>query len=341
MVEPPTVGIIANPLSGRDVRRVAARGGVSSPQDKRNRIARSVVGAVNAGARRVLLMAEPFEISTGAVADLHLDAEIEVLDVEARLDAGDTERAVRAMRERGTGALIVLGGDGTNRVVARTWPGCVLVPMSTGTNNVFPTMVEATVAGAAAGLVVSGAVPVEEVAPRSKVVEVESTGAHGSGSDLALIDAVHLVDDFVGNKMPYEPDSIRTLVLARAEPAAIGVSSIGGLSLPCSEAADHGVLVRCGPGGHALRAPLAPGLYRTVHVLSATELPLGTAVDIEPPGILAFDGDREIRLSDNPATLTVTRNGPRVIDVGRAMAWAAESGVFLSPVAEGRDHNLI
>ncbi len=339
MLQPPTVGIIANPLSGRDVRRVAARGGVSSPQDKRNRIARAVVGAVNAGARRVLLMHEPFEISTGAVADLHLDADIEVIDVEARLDAGDTERATRTMREEGVGALIVLGGDGTNRIIARTWPGCVLVPMSTGTNNVFPTMVEATVAGAAAGLVVSGAVPTDEVAPRAKVVEVGA--GETSGPDLALIDAVHLVDDFVGNKMPYEPDSIRTLVLARAEPAAIGVSSIGGLSLPCPADADHGVLVRCGPGGHALRAPLAPGLYRTVHVISATELPLGMAVDVEPPGILAFDGDREIRLSEGPATLTVTRNGPRVVDVARAMAWAAESGVFLSPVAESRDHNLI
>ena len=51
-----TIGIIANPVSGRDIRRVAARGGISSTEDKRNHIARAVIGAVAAGARHIVAM---------------------------------------------------------------------------------------------------------------------------------------------------------------------------------------------------------------------------------------------------------------------------------------------
>ena len=44
----------------------------------------------------------------------------------------------------------MLGGDGTSRAITQCWRDVVLLPLSTGTNNVFPFDVEATVAGAAA-----------------------------------------------------------------------------------------------------------------------------------------------------------------------------------------------
>ncbi|MDG2260720.1 MAG: NAD(+)/NADH kinase [Actinomycetota bacterium] len=337
MTEPVTVGVIANPLSGRDVRRVAARGGVTTSQDKRNRIARAVVGAVTGGAERIVVMAEPFRIATGAIADLHLDCEYEVLDIQPNLSPHDSEKAALAMREMSVETVIVLGGDGTNRTITKVWPDVTLAPMSTGTNNVFPSMAEATVIGAAAGLVASGQIDRERVAPQVKVVRATT----GKGDDLALIDAAHLVDDFVGNRMPYEPDTIRTIVMSRAEPASIGVSSIGGLTMPCSSEADHGVLVRCGPGGRPLRAPVAPGLYRTVHVLESRELPIGEIVEIPGPGIIAYDGDRETRLGEGDVTLTVRRDGPCVIDVEQAMAIAATEELFMTSDAAAGDAALM
>ena len=63
----------------------------------------------------------------------------------------------------GVGCLITLGGDGTNRVVAKACGDIPLVPISCGTNNVFPYMVEGTVAGLAAGLVAGGQVKITEV----------------------------------------------------------------------------------------------------------------------------------------------------------------------------------
>ena len=62
--------------------------------------------------------------------------------------------------------VLVLGGDGTHRVAAQAWPEAPLVAVSTGTNNVFPEMLEATAAGAAAGLVASGRVSLDEASRR-------------------------------------------------------------------------------------------------------------------------------------------------------------------------------
>ncbi len=189
-------------------------------------VIRAVVGAVASGAERVLVVREPTRISQSAVENLRIDAEIEVIDVDARLDAGDTMRAAEAMRKAGCEVLIVLGGDGTNRAVCKVWRDAALVPLSTGTNNVFPVMVEATVAGSAAGLIASGRLALHEAAERAKLVHVR---VEGEANDLALVEVTELVGDRVGNLMPFDPSLIRRVVLARAEAASVGTSSIGGL----------------------------------------------------------------------------------------------------------------
>jgi predicted polyphosphate/ATP-dependent NAD kinase len=167
------VGLIANPMSGRDVRRLAARATSVTPESKRDQIARAVVGAAASGAKRILLVKEPMRISESAVENLGIDANIELLDIGARLKASDTQRAAVAMREAGCGAVIVLGGDGTSRALCQVWQDAPLVPLSTGTNNVFPLMVEATLAGAAAGLVAAGGISIDEVSRPAKIIHVE------------------------------------------------------------------------------------------------------------------------------------------------------------------------
>ena len=102
------IGIIANPVSGRDIRRVAARGAVSSTEDKRNRIARAAVGAVAGGCKKIVAMKEPFGIASKALEDLPVDADIEILDIGARVDPTDTARAALAMKALGIKVLITL-----------------------------------------------------------------------------------------------------------------------------------------------------------------------------------------------------------------------------------------
>jgi hypothetical protein len=334
-----TVGIIANPMAGRDVRRLVARATNLTPETKRDQVARAAIGAAAAGASRILVCAEPFRISSSAVENLDVGAEIEVLDVGAKLDAGDSARAALAMREAGSAALVVLGGDGTNRAIAKTCPELPLVPISTGTNNVFPTPLEATLAGGAAGLIASGRIHRDEVAQRSKIVRVQiDGGVDGGGEDLALVDVVKLVGDRVGSLLPFDPDKIREVALARAEPAAIGISPIGGLLCPCGADDSFGVAVSClasgdhgnSEGVRSLLVPISPGLYRTVQIASFRRLELGESIRWMGPGVLALDGDREYTLqADQASSLRVVREGPWVVDVGRALVLAAERGLYL------------
>ncbi len=320
------VGIIVNPLSGRDVRRLAARAGTSTPEDKRNQVQRILVGAAAGGATAAVLVRDPFRIANAAIEALGIDIEPELLDLGARCHPGDTPAAARAMRERGCGAIVVLGGDGTNRTIAKVWPDAPLVPVSTGTNNVFPTMVEATMAGAAAGLVASGRVPLERVSRPAKVVRVS---IEGEPDDLALIDVVHLVDDSLGNRMPYEPGKIRRLVVSRAEPCAVGISPVAGLLHPVGSDEDAGVEVACAGDGDPLLVPISPGLYTQLGIASSRVIALGEEVFIEGPGLLAFDGDRERALAPGQkARVWVERTGPQVIDVPVALREAALRGSY-------------
>jgi hypothetical protein len=324
------LGIIINPVSGRDARRLFARASSSTHESKRNQVERLIVGAVSGGVERIVLVHDGFRIADSAVAALGMEVEIDLRRIGVRGNAADTVDAVNLMREADCGALAVLGGDGTCRIVARTWPDATLLALSTGTNNVFPQMLEATVAGAAVGLLAAGRVSRRAAARRAKVVRVE---VEGEDDDLALIDAVQMLDDSTGNLLPYDPERMRSLVLSRALPDAVGMSPVGGLLEPCMPEDDFGVFVRCaapGEGRHRLLAPISPGLYRQVEIAEHRRLALGERVALEGPGLIACDGDRERALSPGqPASLRVERDGPYVIDAGRALAAAAADGIYL------------
>ena len=325
------VGVLVNPSSGRDVRRIAARASVSTIEVKRDQVARAVGGAAASGASKIIVVRDLLRIADRAVENLRIHAEIEIVLVETAYKARDTELAAAALREAGCGAVVVFGGDGTNRIIARVWSDAPLLPLSTGTNNVFPIMIEAGVAGAAAGLVASGRVALEEVAPPAKVVRVE---IEGEEDDLALVDAVLLADDHVGNLMPFDAERVRCAVLARAEPAAVGISPLGGLLEPSGASDEFGVVVTCvghdDAPGRSLLVPISPGLYRSIRVTGARRIDLGEAVEVKGPGVLAFDGDRERALAPGQtAHLSVIRNGPRVIDAPQTLRLAAERGLYL------------
>jgi predicted polyphosphate/ATP-dependent NAD kinase len=131
---PGPIGLVVNPMSGRDVRRLVGRAQTETPESKRSQLQRAVVGAAAAGAERFLWVPDLFRVSERALEYLRVGAKLERLEIGAiRTRPEDTIRAVRAMRDAGCAALLVLGGDGTNRLVAqatsfpstwrRRWPG--------------------------------------------------------------------------------------------------------------------------------------------------------------------------------------------------------------------------
>ena len=331
----PTVGIVANPASGKDIRRLVASASVFDNQEKLSIVRRAVLGAAAAGIDDFVYMPDSHGIVASAFADISEGLRVAPLDSPATGSALDTTRCAERMRELGVGCVITLGGDGTNRAFALGWLDAPLVAVSTGTNNVFPRMLEGTIAGAAAGLVASGQVTLGEASHQVKVVHVR---VEGERDDLALIDAVLLDEAFVGARAIWDPTRLRTIVLARAEPSAVGISAIGGLLHPVPESVDAGLLVEIGSGGDSVIAPIAPGLYSRVPVSAVREIALDELVEMRGPGMLALDGERERRLGQGlVARLSVRRDGPRVVDVPLVMKLAACRELFRAGQGEATD----
>lgn len=313
-------------MSGRDVRRLAARATNMTHEAKRDIVARVAAGADAMGVTDIYITREPFQISTGALEHMDLNARVHVVEHPLNNDASDTERSVAAFLEAGCDTFVSLGGDGTNRAIVRTAPDVHLVPLSTGTNNVFPVLAEPTVAGMVAGLHACGHLKeAADISRRVKVLRVQGP----AGSDVGLIDAVLLRRDHVGNLLPFDADRIEQIFLTRAEPNSIGMSPIGGLIHPVFAEDDHGLLVKTGTEGEPLTAPLSPGLFRQIGIVSVSEVDFGAEVSFAGPGVLALDGDRDIKLqADDLASVTLRRDGPWVIDIEAAMRWAVSAGII-------------
>jgi hypothetical protein len=177
----------------------------------------------------------------------------------------------------------------------------------------------------AAGLVAAGKVPSGHCR-RCKRVHIRKNNQ----SDIALIDAVLLRNDFMGSLLPFKPEDLSTIVLTRAEPASIGISPIGGFFEPTGHHDDNGVVARCDPDAPVrANVPISPGLHAEVGIDSVKPIALGESVDFEGPGILAFDGDRSIKLAKGEiAIATVLRDGPFIIEAEKVMALAAAGNLF-------------
>ena len=322
------VGVIANPAAGKDIRRLVAHASPTSDAAKMGVVRRAVMGAIDGGAGRILVAPDRHNLSTRAVEGLPSppSTSIEVLDEAAHGWSGDTIAMAARMHKEGAHVVLVLGGDGTHRDVAKGWLDAPLVAISTGTNNVFPRNVDATLAGLAAGLVASGAVPLGAVSHQAKVAHV--TFQDGSNDDLALVDLALMDGRFTGSRAVWDPASLRALIACIAEPAVVGLSSIAGLLMPVDRRTPGGVHVSLG-GPMVVRAAIAPGMFADIAYSAVAPLPLGAPVKLRGPGVLSFDGERDRLLGDGESvSVRLRADGPHVIDVDATIARAAASGHF-------------
>src|SRR5688572_1353771 len=151
------VGIIANPASGKDIRRLVAHASSFDNNEKINIVRRALLAMDALGIREVWHMPDLYAIVPRAAQGTGLSLAVNELPMEMIGNASDSYEAARRLVDLRAGVIITLGGDGTNRIVASGCGDVPLVAISTGTNNVFPRMVEGTLAGLAAGLAALGA----------------------------------------------------------------------------------------------------------------------------------------------------------------------------------------
>ena len=342
------VGVVANPLSGRDIRRLVTQASVFPTAEKANMIQRMLTAFGAVGVHHVLLSTDLGGISAAVFRALERQRaqgrpgvqgqpghdgrwpEVEFLDGQPiRQTAQDTVDAVRRMVTAGARVIVCLGGDGTARVAASVAGDVPMLALSTGTNNVFPAVREATVAGLAAGLVATGAVPAERATTRAKLLEVRA----GDRTETALVDIAVSTERHVGARAVWDPATVMQLFCAFAEPDAIGLSSVLGQLAPVARHEPHGVTARLSAdAARQVLAPIAPGLVVPVGVSEIGPMHPGSAHPVDArAGVIAVDGERELTFGpgDQPA-VRLRADGPLCVDVPAVLAASARLGLLTS-----------
>lgn len=331
-----TVGIIVNPHAGKDIRRLVTPATHTSDVTKVGIVRRAIVAAAESGASRILLAPDKHRLSERAADGI--DAPVEIIDEEVSGSRFDTIACASRLWKEQAQAIITLGGDGTARDVATGWPDAPLIAISTGTNNVFPSAVDGTSAGAAAALVARGDVPMCEVARRAKRIIVDIEDGDASRDDLALVEVAFTRSNFVGARAVTDPDTIVAVVAAVATPASTGLSSIAGRVHPVDRWQPGGVFIRLGEGGRRVRVPLGPGSFTTLDVSEVRPVSEGETVTMTGRFILAFDGERDQPVSTEATVSTrVESSGPLLIDVDRALLIAARDKQFDADTARRKE----
>jgi predicted polyphosphate/ATP-dependent NAD kinase len=349
-VPPPvTVGVIANPASGRDIRRLTTHASVFPTAEKANMIVRLLAGLGALGVERVLTLRDKTGIAALLLRALDTHAAIaaherwpavEFLDLPITDSAADTHAGVARMVREEVALIAVLGGDGTHRAVAAQCGTTPLLALSTGTNNAFPELREATVAGLAGALVATGAVPPEAALARNKRLVVRCVDGPNQGrEEIALVDVCASRQRFIGARAISEPADIELLFLTFAAPDGIGLSSIGGAWAPVDRIAGHGLALTFatdGEPGVPIVAPIAPGRVARVTMRACERFEIGARIALAGAhGTLAFDGEREIELERGDRyEITLDHDGPLTVDVERTLRYAA-SRQLLREMAAG------
>ncbi|MDY0092789.1 MAG: NAD(+)/NADH kinase [Candidatus Vecturithrix sp.] len=329
------IGIIANPASGKDIRRLVAYGTVFNNQEKVNIVRRILLGLAAAGVKEAVYMPDYYGIVPNAIDGLHsehhLAMEIHALDMKLTGTQIDSFHAAQEMNRLKVGCIMTLGGDGTNRLVAKGCGDIPLLPVSTGTNNVFPNMVEGTTAGLAAGVLACGkADSTRSLKPSKKVLIYKN----GQLVEIALIDAVVLKDIFIGSRAVWDVETLRQAIVTRGEAHNIGIASIAGNLMPIGSMDPKGLVIEFTSEKKDLLAPIAPGLivpvgikhYRSVEIDERIHLACHDCA-VCHGCVIALDGEREIEIKrEDEVIMQLSMDGPQVVDVNEALRTAVENG---------------
>ena len=87
------VGIIPNPASGKDIRRLVAYGSVFDNNEKVNIVRRVVLGLDAMGVKEILIMPDYFGIGIRALEDLAVSLKADFLDMKTDNTQDDSARA--------------------------------------------------------------------------------------------------------------------------------------------------------------------------------------------------------------------------------------------------------
>ena len=334
------IGILVNPRAARDVRRLVTSAS-STPVSERIAICHRIVrGLAALDIGQVLMMPDRDNIAMKLKSVIERDRSstslklptIRILDMPVTDSAQDTLKAVQLMVKAKIGAIVVLGGDGTHRLVAHACGQTPMACISTGTNNAFPGNPEATTAGLAAGAVGRRLVTPDIVCNSNKRLCVR---VNCQDTIPALVDVCITTDTQTGTRALWRSDRLRKLFLTFAEPGQVGLSSIGSLLSPTTRQENNGLIIDIDPTAREfteLMAPIAPGLFEPIAITNCQPISLGENFVPESfVGTLAYDGEREVTLfSGDRIEIGLDRQGPLTIDMAKTIETIAYTGLLIN-----------
>ncbi len=326
------IGIIANPASGKDIRRLVSHATVISNNEKVNIVERIVLGAQKLGVTKIYIMPDSFwighKVADNLTSSKKLTADIEVLDFDLTKSPKDTETAAKLMEERAVGCVIVLGGDGTNRIAAKQLKEVPMIGVSTGTNNAYPKMIEGTIVGMAAAAVAADKIDCKKEFPRDKIIEI---GKNGEWIDMALMDLVISDEVFIGARAIWDMDHIKEIIVSKCHPASIGFSAVAGVHKTIRGCDDFGGKISLNTGDYKFIAPISAGVMAAGLSSGIELIELDRVIEWQAPfrGVIAVDGEREITFKEGDhMKFRISRTGPINVDVNKAIEYAQKKGFF-------------
>lgn len=302
------VGLVANPTSSKDIRRLTTLARVIDVEEKANLVARLLVGIGSEKGIEVLGLDDQSGLLRRAIALAgSAGSPVDFLPIEVEGTEADTRRAATYLAKMEAAALVTVGGDGTVRAAAEGWPQAPLVPLAAGTNNAFAITDEPSVVGLATALAVTTGA---DAFMPTTAIEVETV----EGRALAVIDAVVVRNRWVGAGAIWDASELLEGLVTTSRRTAVGIASVSAALGPLEQG--HVRHLRFG-GERSVRAVFGPGLILDIPVASHVDLPMGAELSLsEEIGMVALDGERRL---PSRAGLARVVEGPRVLDLESAL----------------------
>ena len=326
-----SVGIIANPQSGKDIRRLVALASSFSNNEKVLMLRRVMAGIAAMGLDNILMFNDLGSLGAVAVDGFrheNKNSNVRLFEVDARGETADSTKAACKLDELGVRCIVVLGGDGTCRAVSKGCNEIPLIPLSTGTNNAFPFSWEGTVAGMAAALYALYPRVYKSEKKVSKQLHVNLDGDFES----ALIDIAIIKESFYGARAIWDVGRVDSLALTRSEPGRLGLSSLGASLRPIDANEAVGLWLKLGAkskSSHRVISPIGPGQVASAPVMEHKVVKPGETVKYRAPDtrVLAFDGEREYLLNKGEEIeISLRLDGPWILNVPAILEKAAIRG---------------
>jgi predicted polyphosphate/ATP-dependent NAD kinase len=290
---PPIVGLIANPVASKDIRRLVGLARVVDVEEKANLIARLLVGMSAGPPVAVLALDDSGSMVRRALRLTRGTTPlVEFLPIQAEGSERDTHDAAAMLRARGARVLVTVGGDGTIRSAVEGWPDARLVPLAAGTNNAMAIVHEPTMVGYATSLAAAEHVH-EEAYDQLTTMVVHSDQSEPS---TAVVDVAGVRTRWTGARALWEPDDLVEAIVANARPEAVGIASVAAAFGPIPPR--HARYIRFGPG-RTVRAIFGPGLIADVSVAEYRTVAEGARIHLaSATRVVALDGERRLIRGD-------------------------------------------